>query len=428
MISKAGTTVRSEWGWYWATRSLTRATDAVEVLLAQRSERSGARGAVERDHAAAGERELAAAGQLDTGADDREPLLQLLDGAEPGPQSQHLLLRGRRQRRDELAAATGVRGAQHVNRHAGGAGGRQRGDLVVPRPGEHHQPGHGLRGDGRRQVRDARGDRPHGRGGRGRGRRLGRHRHGQQFRTPAVQPADGVGERGGVDDPGVPGVHLDQPGDRVEGRGHDPRAARTLRGPVLRTLSDGQQRLRAEAGDLAGDRRRVAGIRARPGGEQHRCAERDRGGGRPGLPAGVAVGRQHDDGGARVERGAGGDRQRYRRGGREDGRRLRGTAENGRGARLPDRLRRRAPGEHRAGRHQDGSDPGPPAPSAPAPPTCSPTASTRPGDPPIRPHMPTVGAAAPHAHHDAHGSLRRGRRRRRRLSGGSARVGQTGQR
>ena len=159
-------------------------------------------------------------------------------------------------------------------------------------------------------------------------------------------------------------------------------------------LPDGQQRLRSQPGDLVGDRRRVGGIRARRRGEQHRGAERDRGRRRPGLPAGVAVGGQHDDGGAGVERGAGGHRQRHRSGGREHGRRLRGTAEPGRGRSTPGsppspctrRAPRRTPSARLPTRVRQ------PRRACPA---RSPTASTRSGDPPIRPHMSTVGAAAP---------------------------------
>ncbi len=126
---------------------------AVEVLLAQGAERGGARGAVEGDHPPAGERELAASGQLNAGADDGEPLPELVDGPEAAAQGQHLLLGCGRQHRDEGAAPAGVRRPQHVHRHPGGTGGGRGSDLVVAGACQHDQPGEGLRRSGRREGR-----------------------------------------------------------------------------------------------------------------------------------------------------------------------------------------------------------------------------------------------------------------------------------
>ena len=169
------------------------------------------------------------------------------------------------------------------------------------------------RGRGR-QVRDALGDRAdrRGRGAAGGGRGgAGRGAGRQQLGTRAVQPGDGVGERGRVDRPRVADVDLDQSGEGVGSGRHDPRATRPVPGPVLGGLSHRQHRLRREAGQLVGHRGRVGGVRVRGGREQHRGAERDRGGRGSGLTAGVAVGREHDDRRRPVERGGGGRGQRH---------------------------------------------------------------------------------------------------------------------
>ena len=262
--------------------------------------------------------------------------------------------------RAPLPRGSGVRSTS--NRHPGGTGGGRGRDLVAAGACQHDQPGEGLRRSGRRKVGHGLGDGADRcrAGPGGHGRRRGRRGHRQQLRFRAVQTTDGVGERARVDRARRPHIHLDQPGERFGSRGNDPWPAGLLRGPLLGALPDRQQRLRTQAGDLAGDRRRVGGVGGRPGGEQHGRAQRDRGGGGAGLPAGVAVGGQHHDGCARVQRGAGRHRERHRRGGREDGRGVGRCAEPRRRDGLPDRFRRRAAGEHRAGRHQRDPHPGPP--------------------------------------------------------------------
>ena len=92
MISKAGTTGTSEYGWYCATSFLTRVIEPLRSCSPSEPSDGGAGGAVERDHPPARERELAAARQLNAGADDGEPLRELVDGAEATAQRQHLLV------------------------------------------------------------------------------------------------------------------------------------------------------------------------------------------------------------------------------------------------------------------------------------------------------------------------------------------------